>query len=155
MDWHLKDHSETKQAYHLSEDFLTKATTFHQACTNGKTKQLLQQLLKNDWMIKNVHFIQAQAGLGKTLWLSVSFTNRSANISVTVPTKPPQIIENEGCKMKKYFTFQTVLHKILKTFTDLRQRCGNLLQKKESNRLVNLFKMQVLVSRLKLISVTR
>ena len=142
----LKRPLETKQAYHLSEDFLTNIALLglHERKNQTAFATVVEKRLDDQ---ESVHFIQAQAGLGKTYgYLLPLLAKTDQPLLVTVPTKllQEQIIENEGCKLQEIFHIPIVSIKSPKHFIDL-DKFWKSLQKKESNRLVNLFKMQVLV----------
>ncbi len=94
-----------------------------------------------------MHFIQAQAGLGKTYGYLLPLLAKSDQpLLVTVPTKllQEQIMEKEGSKLKEIFRIPIVSLKSPKHFIKL-DNYWKTLQRQDDNRLVNQFKMQVLV----------
>ncbi|WP_392367961.1 DEAD/DEAH box helicase, partial [Streptococcus suis] len=93
---------------------------------------------------EQVHFIQAQAGLGKTYGYLLPLLAKSEKpLLVTVPTKllQEQIMVKEGSKLRESFHIPIVSLKSPKHFIKL-DNYWKTLQRQDDNRLVNQFKMQ-------------
>ncbi|HFI0649769.1 TPA: bifunctional DnaQ family exonuclease/ATP-dependent helicase [Streptococcus suis] len=138
----VKDHP----AYHLSEDFLTNLALLglHERKKQTAFAQVVEKRLADE---EKVHFIQAQAGLGKTYGYLLPLLAKSDQpLLVTVPTKllQEQIMENEGSKLREIFHISMASLKSPKHFIKL-DKYWKTLQRQDDNRLVNQFKMQVLV----------
>ncbi len=117
------------------------------ACMNEKQTAFAQVVEKRLVDEEKVHFIQAQAGLGKTYGYLLPLLAKSDQpLLVTVPTKllQEQIMEKEGSKLKEIFRIPIVSLKSPKHFIKL-DNYWKTLQRQDDNRLVNQFKMQVLV----------
>lgn len=133
-------------AYHLSEDFATNIALLglHERKKQMAFAQVVEKRLTDE---EQVHFIQAQAGLGKTYGYLLPLLARSEKpLLVTVPTKllQEQIMENEGDKLREIFHISMASLKSPKHFIKL-DSFWKTLQRQDDNRLVNQFKMQVLV----------
>ncbi|NQN84124.1 bifunctional DnaQ family exonuclease/ATP-dependent helicase [Streptococcus suis] len=142
----LKKPEEIKSAYRLSEDFSTNIALLglHERKKQTAFAQVVEKRLVDE---EKVHFIQAQAGLGKTYGYLLPLLAKSEQpLLVTVPTKllQEQIMEKEGSKLKEIFRIPVVSLKSPKHFIKLDNYWKNL-QRQDDNRLVNQFKMQVLV----------
>ncbi|HGO5511625.1 TPA: bifunctional DnaQ family exonuclease/ATP-dependent helicase [Streptococcus suis subsp. hashimotonensis] len=142
----LKKPEEIKSAYRLSEDFSTNIALLglHERKKQTAFAQVVEKRLADE---EKVHFIQAQAGLGKTYGYLLSLLAKSDQpLLVTVPTKllQEQIMEKEGSKLKEIFRIPIVSLKSPKHFIKL-DNYWKTLQRQDDNRLVNQFKMQVLV----------
>lgn len=142
----LKKPEEIKSAYRLSEDFSTNIALLglHERKKQTAFAQVVEKRLADE---EKVHFIQAQAGLGKTYGYLLPLLAKSDQpLLVTVPTKllQEQIMEKEGSKLKEIFRIPIVSLKSPKHFIKLDSYWGTL-QRQDDNRLVNQFKMQVLV----------
>ncbi|HEM2721693.1 TPA: bifunctional DnaQ family exonuclease/ATP-dependent helicase [Streptococcus suis] len=142
----LKKPEEIKSAYRLSEDFSTNIALLglHERKKQTAFAQVVEKRLADE---EKVHFIQAQAGLGKTYGYLLPLLAKSDHpLLVTVPTKllQEQIMEKEGSKLKEIFRIPIVSLKSPKHFIKL-DSYWRTLQRQDDNRLVNQFKMQVLV----------
>ncbi|WP_419156158.1 bifunctional DnaQ family exonuclease/ATP-dependent helicase [Streptococcus suis] len=142
----LKKPEEIKSAYRLSEDFSTNIALLGLQERKKQTAfaQVVEKRLAD---AEKVHFIQAQAGLGKTYGYLLPLLAKSDQpLLVTVPTKllQEQIMEKEGSKLKEIFRIPIVSLKSPKHFIKL-DSYWRTLQRQDDNRLVNQFKMQVLV----------
>nr|WP_261987993.1 bifunctional DnaQ family exonuclease/ATP-dependent helicase [Streptococcus suis] len=142
----LKKPEEIKSAYRLSEDFSTNIALLglHERKKQTAFAQVVEKRLAD---AEKVHFIQAQAGLGKTYGYLLPLLAKSDQpLLVTVPTKllQEQIMEKEGSKLKEIFRIPIVSLKSPKHFIKL-DSYWRTLQRQDDNRLVNQFKMQVLV----------
>ncbi|WP_421434183.1 bifunctional DnaQ family exonuclease/ATP-dependent helicase [Streptococcus suis] len=142
----LKKPVKDQPAYHLSEDFVTNLALLglHERKKQTAFAQVVEKRLAE---AEKVHFIQAQAGLGKTYGYLLPLLAKSDQpLLVTVPTKllQEQIMEKEGSKLKEIFRIPIVSLKSPKHFIKL-DSYWRTLQRQDDNRLVNQFKMQVLV----------
>nr|WP_238595841.1 bifunctional DnaQ family exonuclease/ATP-dependent helicase [Streptococcus suis] len=142
----LRKPVKAQPAYHLSEDFATNIALLglHERKKQTAFAQLVEKRLAD---VEQVHFIQAQAGLGKTYGYLLPLLARSENpLLVTVPTKllQEQIMENEGDKLREIFHISMASLKSPKHFIKL-DSFWKTLQRQDDNRLVNQFKMQVLI----------
>ncbi|HEL2264170.1 TPA: bifunctional DnaQ family exonuclease/ATP-dependent helicase [Streptococcus suis] len=142
----LKKPEEIKSAYRLSEDFSTNIALLglHERKKQTAFAQVVEKRLAD---VEQVHFIQAQAGLGKTYGYLLPLLAKSDQpLLVTVPTKllQEQIMEKEGSKLREIFHISMVSLKSPKHFIKL-DSYWKTLQRQDDNRLVNQFKMQVLV----------
>lgn len=142
----LKKPVKDQPAYHLSEDFATNIALLglHERKKQTAFAQVVEKRLTDE---EQVHFIQAQAGLGKTYGYLLPLLARSEKpLLVTVPTKllQEQIMENEGDKLREIFHISMASLKSPKHFIKL-DSFWKTLQRQDDNRLVNQFKMQVLV----------
>lgn len=142
----LRKPVKAQPAYHLSEDFATNIALLglHERKKQTAFAQVVEKRLAD---VEQVHFIQAQAGLGKTYGYLLPLLARSEKpLLVTVPTKllQEQIMENEGDKLREIFHISMASLKSPKHFIKL-DSFWKTLQRQDDNRLVNQFKMQVLV----------
>ncbi|HFR3774741.1 TPA: bifunctional DnaQ family exonuclease/ATP-dependent helicase [Streptococcus suis] len=142
----LKKPEKDQPAYHLSEDFVTNLALLglHERKKQTAFAQVVEKRLAE---AEKVHFIQAQAGLGKTYGYLLPLLARSEKpLLVTVPTKllQEQIMENEGDKLREIFHISMASLKSPKHFIKL-DSFWKTLQRQDDNRLVNQFKMQVLI----------
>ncbi|CYV02410.1 Rad3-related DNA helicase [Streptococcus suis] len=142
----LKKPEEIKSAYRLSEDFSTNIALLglHERKKQTAFAQVVEKRLVDE---EKVHFIQAQAGLGKTYGYLLPLLAKSDQpLLVTVPTKllQEQIMEKEGSKLRESFHISMASLKSPKHFIKL-DNYWKTLQRQDDNRLVNQFKMQVLV----------
>ncbi|NQJ72129.1 bifunctional DnaQ family exonuclease/ATP-dependent helicase [Streptococcus suis] len=142
----LRKPVKAQPAYHLSEDFATNIALLglHERKKQTAFAQVVEKRLTDE---EQVHFIQAQAGLGKTYGYLLPLLARSEKpLLVTVPTKllQEQIMENEGDKLREIFHISMASLKSPKHFIKL-DSFWKTLQRQDDNRLVNQFKMQVLV----------
>lgn len=145
----LKKPEVARAAYHLSDDFATNIALLgleerkHQVAF----ARLVESRLAADKEGSQVHFIQAQAGLGKTYGYLLPLLARSDQpILVTVPTKllQEQLMDKEGHRLRDQFHISMASLKSPKHFIKL-DSYWKSLQRPDDNRLVNQFKMQVLV----------
>nr|WEJ75772.1 bifunctional DnaQ family exonuclease/ATP-dependent helicase [Streptococcus suis] len=142
----LKKPVKDQPAYHLSEDFVTNLALLglHERKKQTAFAQVVEKRLAE---AEKVHFIQAQAGLGKTYGYLLPLLAKSDQpLLVTVPTKllQEQIMEKEGSKLREIFHISMASLKSPKHFIKLDKYWKNL-QRLDDNRLVNQFKMQVMV----------
>ncbi|HEL2496271.1 TPA: bifunctional DnaQ family exonuclease/ATP-dependent helicase [Streptococcus suis] len=142
----LRKPVKAQPAYHLSEDFSTNIALLglHERKKQTAFAQVVEKRLAD---VEQVHFIQAQAGLGKTYGYLLPLLARTENpLLVTVPTKllQEQIMEKEGSKLREIFHISMASLKSPKHFIKL-DSFWKTLQRQDDNRLVNQFKMQVLV----------
>lgn len=142
----LRKPVKAQPAYHLSEDFSTNIALLglHERKKQTAFAQVVEKRLAD---VEQVHFIQAQAGLGKTYGYLLPLLARSEKpLLVTVPTKllQEQIMENEEDKLREIFHISMASLKSPKHFIKL-DSFWKTLQRQDDNRLVNQFKMQVLV----------
>ena len=94
-----------------------------------------------------VHFIQAQAGIGKTFgYLLPLLAMGQEKLLITVPTKilQEQIMNKEGQALKQAFSTSISSVKSSTEYIKL-DTFWKILQEENENRLVNQFKMRVLV----------
>lgn len=142
----LRKPVKAQPAFHLSEDFATNIALLglHERKKQTAFAQVVEKRLTDE---EQVHFIQAQAGLGKTYGYLLPLLARSEKpLLVTVPTKllQEQIMEKEGSKLREIFHISMASLKSPKHFIKL-DSFWKTLQRQDDNRLVNQFKMQVLV----------
>lgn len=142
----LRKPVKAQPAYHLSEDFATNIALLglHERKKQTAFARVVEKRLAD---VEQVHFIQAQAGLGKTYGYLLPLLARSEKpLLVTVPTKllQEQIMENEGDKLREIFHISMASLKSPKHFIKL-DSFWKTLQRQDDNRLLNQFKMQVLV----------
>ncbi|HFI0327247.1 TPA: bifunctional DnaQ family exonuclease/ATP-dependent helicase [Streptococcus suis] len=142
----LKKPVKDQPAYHLSEDFVTNLALLglHERKKQTAFAQVVEKRLAE---AEKVHFIQAQAGLGKTYGYLLPLLAKSDQpLLITVPTKllQEQIMEKEGSKLREIFQISMASIKSPKHFIKL-DKYWKTLQRQDDNRLVNQFKMQVLV----------
>ncbi|MGQ7358852.1 bifunctional DnaQ family exonuclease/ATP-dependent helicase [Streptococcus suis] len=142
----LKKPEEIKSAYRLSEDFSTNIALLglHERKKQTAFAQVVEKRLAE---AEKVHFIQAQAGLGKTYGYLLPLLAKSDQpLLVTVPTKllQEQIMEKEGSKLREIFQISMASIKSPKHFIKL-DKYWKTLQRQDDNRLVNQFKMHILV----------
>lgn len=142
----LRKPVKAQPAYHLSEDFATNIALLglHERKKQTAFAQVVEKRLAD---VEQVHFIQAQAGLGKTYGYLLPLLAKSDQpLLVTVPTKllQEQIMEKEGSMLREIFHISMASLKSPKHFIKL-DRFWKTLQRQDDNRLVNQFKMQVLV----------
>lgn len=142
----LKKPEKDQPAYHLSEDFVTNLALLglHERKKQTAFAQVVEKRLADE---EKVHFIQAQAGLGKTYGYLLPLLAKSDQpLLVTVPTKllQEQIMDKEGSKLREIFHISMASLKSSKHFIKL-DSYWKTLQRQDDNRLVNQFKMQVLV----------
>lgn len=142
----LKKPEKDQPAYHLSEDFVTNLALLglHERKKQTAFAQVVEKRLTE---AEKVHFIQAQAGLGKTYGYLLPLLAKSDQpLLVTVPTKllQEQIMEKEGSKLREIFHISIASLKSPKHFIKL-DKYWKTLQRQDDNRLVNQFKMHILV----------
>ncbi|HEM3717399.1 TPA: bifunctional DnaQ family exonuclease/ATP-dependent helicase [Streptococcus suis] len=142
----LKKPEKDQPAYHLSEDFVTNLALLglHERKKQTAFAQVVEKRLADE---EKVHFIQAQAGLGKTYGYLLPLLAKSDQpLLVTVPTKllQEQIMDKEGSKLREIFHISMASLKSSKHFIKL-DSYWKTLQRQDDNRLVNQFKMHILV----------
>ncbi|MBY5035196.1 bifunctional DnaQ family exonuclease/ATP-dependent helicase [Streptococcus gallolyticus] len=94
-----------------------------------------------------IHFVQGQAGIGKTYgYLLPLLSQTDQPLLLVVPTKvlQGQMMENEGNKLAETFHISMASIKSARHFIKL-DTFLQVLERQDDNRLVNLCKMQVLV----------
>lgn len=134
------------EAYHLSDDFATNLALLEldERAEQAQFVQLIEERLKEE---KGVHFIQAQAGIGKTYgYLLPLLARRKENLLITVPTKilQQQIMDKEGKKLQELFRISISSVKSPAHYLKL-DSFWKSLERADENRLLNRFKMQILV----------
>ncbi|TCD46689.1 bifunctional DnaQ family exonuclease/ATP-dependent helicase [Streptococcus sp. X16XC17] len=142
----LKNSSSLPQTRHLSEDF-SKNIALLGLDSRKRQESLACMVEKNLKSDKQTHFIQAQAGIGKTYGYLLPLLARTDQpILVSLPTKAlqQQIMENEGLKLQETFNISMESLKSARHFIKL-DYFWKTLHRQDENRLVNLFKMQILV----------
>ncbi|MGU7919371.1 bifunctional DnaQ family exonuclease/ATP-dependent helicase [Streptococcus suis] len=142
----LRKPVKAQPAYRLSEDFATNIALLglHERKKQTAFAQVVEKRLVDE---EKVHFIQAQAGLGKTYGYLLPLLAKSDQpLLVTVPTKllQEQIMEKEGSMLREIFHISMASLKSPKHFIKL-DSFWKTLQRQDDNRLVNQFKMQILV----------
>lgn len=130
----------------LSSDFVTNIHLLglQERALQTRFAQLIEKRLVDE---KQVHFIQAQAGIGKTYgYLLPLLANTQENLLLIVPTKvlQEQIMSNEGKAIQQVFQQSICSIKSPSHFIKL-DAFWRSLQHPEENRLLNVFKMQILV----------
>ncbi|MTB64972.1 bifunctional DnaQ family exonuclease/ATP-dependent helicase [Streptococcus sp. zg-86] len=96
---------------------------------------------------ERVHFIQAQAGIGKTYgYLLPLIAQGDKPLLVVVPTKvlQQQILENEGLKLSEIFHISIASIKSSRHYIKL-DTFWRTLERLDDNRLLNRYKMHLLV----------
>ncbi|WP_449463789.1 DEAD/DEAH box helicase, partial [Streptococcus suis] len=141
----INNQGKADTAFHLFEDNLTnrKLLGLHERKTQTAFAHLVEKRLADGG---HVHFIQAQAGLGKTYGYLLPLLAKSDHrLLVTVPTKilQEQIMEKEGRKLQEVFKLSISSLKAPKHFIKL-DSYWKTLQRWDENRLVNQFKMHIL-----------
>ncbi|HFU4054861.1 TPA: bifunctional DnaQ family exonuclease/ATP-dependent helicase [Streptococcus suis] len=142
----LKKPEKDQPAYHLSADFVTNLALLglHERKKQTAFAHVVEKRLAE---AEKVHFIQAQAGLGKTYGYLLPLLAKSDQpLLVTVPTKllQEQIMDKEGSMLREIFHVSMASLKSPKHFIRL-DKYWKTLQRQDDNRLVNQFKMHVLV----------
>lgn len=142
----LQKTEEFKQAYHLSERFETNLALL--GLEEREMQAHFAQIVSERMAEENgIHFIQAQSGIGKTYgYLLPLLAQSDQPILVSVPTKllQEQIMVQEGQVLADVFHISFSSIKSPQHYIKLDQ-FWKTLQWQDDNRLVNLFKMQVLV----------
>ncbi len=142
----LRKTEPVQEAVHLSQDFVRNLSLLGLDERKQQTAfaALVEQRIGDQG---HVHFIQAQAGLGKTYGYLLPLLARTTDpILVTVPSKilQEQIMGKEGKRLKEAFQISISSLKAPRHYIKL-DRFWSTLQRWDENRLVNLFKMQVLI----------
>ncbi|HFI0256391.1 TPA: bifunctional DnaQ family exonuclease/ATP-dependent helicase [Streptococcus suis] len=142
----LKKPTTPKPARQLSKEFEKNLALLglEEREIQGQFAGLVEERLRDD---AQVHFIQAQAGIGKTYgYLLPLLAQTDQPILVTVPTKilQQQIADQEGRKLEEIFHISLTSVKSASHYLKL-DRYWATLQRVDENRLLNRFKMQILV----------
>lgn len=133
--------------YHLSNDVVTNLALL--GLDARPQQQAFIQIMEQGLLDKEVgvHFIQAQAGIGKTYgYLLPVLTQTNQSILVVVPTKllQQQILENEGKSLSDVFHISCASIKSPRHYLKL-DTFWRTLERQDDNRLVNRYKMHLLV----------
>lgn len=142
----LKIPKERPVAKHLSQDFEMNVALLglDARAPQRQFAQLIEERLVEDG---RAHFIQAQAGIGKTYgYLLPLLAHADTPVAVVVPTKvlQEQIVTNEGRRLEEVFGVSVVSVKSPRHYLHL-ERYYHTLEREDENRLMNRFKMQILV----------
>lgn len=142
----LKNLIEIPQALHLSKDFAKNLALLGLDSRKRQSTfaHMVEKGLASD---QQTHFIQAQAGIGKTYgYLLPLLAKTDQPLLISLPTKAlqQQVLDNEGRQLKETFHISAESLKSAQYFIKL-DRFWDTLQRQDDNRLINLFKMQMLV----------
>ncbi|MCQ9212232.1 bifunctional DnaQ family exonuclease/ATP-dependent helicase [Streptococcus sp. LysM4] len=143
----LKRPAVEKNADHLSDDFATNLAFLglDERPQQQAFAHMIEERLQEEDV--RVHFIQAQAGIGKTYgYLLPALVHSSQPVLVVVPTKilQQQIMENEGRRLSEVFHLSLASIKSPRHYLKL-DTFWRTLERKDDNRLVNRYKMHLLV----------
>ena len=142
----LKKESHQEKAAPISQDFSENLARL--GLDNREPQKAFASLVKERLVDeKQVHFIQAQAGIGKTYGYLLPLLSESDQpLLVSVPTLvlQQQIMEKEGKSLSATFGLSVQSIKSSKHFLKL-ETFWQTLQREDSNRLLNRHKMQLLV----------
>ena len=142
----LKKESHQEKAAPFSQDFSENLARL--GLDNREPQKAFASLVKERLVDeKQVHFIQAQAGIGKTygyLLPLLSESNQPLLVSVPTLVLQQQIMEKEGKNLSATFGLSVQSIKSSKHFLKL-ETFWQTLQREDSNRLLNRHKMQLLV----------
>lgn len=134
------------QERQLSADFATNLALLD--LEDRPAQATFAQAITDNYDRPKPLFIQAQAGLGKTYGYLLPLLTKVRNekIIVTVPTKvlQDQIMEQEGQQLAQVFHVNLHSLKSPRNYIKLDAFAGSLA-KDDSNRLINRYKMQLLV----------
>lgn len=142
----LQESIEVPVSRKFSDDFVTNLGLLglYERKKQTAFAGLVEERLSDE---QQVHFIQAQAGLGKTYgYLLPLLAKTDQKLLVSVPTKllQEQIMSKEGKRLAEVFHISISSLKAPQHFIKL-DNYWQTLQRQDDNRLVNQFKMQVLV----------
>ncbi|MBF0777396.1 bifunctional DnaQ family exonuclease/ATP-dependent helicase [Streptococcus cuniculi] len=143
----LKKPAVLQAPYRLSKDFATNLTLLG---LDERPQQLaFAQIMEKRLQDENarVHFIQAQAGIGKTYgYLLPALAYSDQPILAVVPTKvlQQQIMENEGKRLSEVFHTGLASIKSPRHYLKL-DTFWQTLERQDENRLLNRYKMHLLV----------
>ncbi|MGT2963744.1 bifunctional DnaQ family exonuclease/ATP-dependent helicase [Streptococcus acidominimus] len=143
----LKKPAVPQAPYPLSHDVATNLSLLG---LDERPQQLaFARIMEEQLQDKNarVHFIQAQAGIGKTYgYLLPALVHSDQAILVVVPTKilQQQIMENEGEKLAEVFRIPLASIKSPRHYLKL-DTFWRTLERQDDNRLLNRYKMHLLV----------
>ncbi|MGT2950641.1 bifunctional DnaQ family exonuclease/ATP-dependent helicase [Streptococcus cuniculi] len=143
----LKKPAVLQAPYHLSTDFATNLALLG---LDERPQQLaFAQIMEKRLQDENahVHFIQAQAGIGKTYgYLLSALAHSNQPILAVVPTKilQQQIMENEGKRLSEVFHTDLASIKSPRHYLKL-DTFWRTLERQDENRLLNRYKMHLLV----------
>ncbi|MGQ7372123.1 bifunctional DnaQ family exonuclease/ATP-dependent helicase [Streptococcus suis] len=142
----LQESIEVPVSRKFSDDFVTNLGLLglYERKKQTAFAGLVEERLSDE---QQVHFIQAQAGLGKTYgYLLPLLAKTDQKLLVSVPTKllQEQIMSKEGKRLSEVFHISISSLKAPQHFIKL-DNYWQTLQRQDDNRLVNQFKMQVLV----------
>lgn len=143
----LKKREPNRKQRQLSSDFVTNLSHLglHERKDQTTFARLVEERLVDEQ--HSVHFIQAQTGLGKTYgYLLPLLARTNEQLLVAVPTKllQEQIMEQEGRRLQEMFHVSVCSLKAPKHFIKL-DAYWKTLYRQDDNRLVNHFKMRLLV----------
>lgn len=143
----LKRPVQPQQPNHLSQDFDKNLALLG---LNMRPQQLVLAQRINEGLQNEearVHFIQAQAGIGKTYaYLLSALAWTSQPLLVIVPTKvlQQQIMDNEGKRLSEVFQLSFASIKSPSHYIKL-DTFWRTLERQDENRLLNRYKMHLLV----------
>lgn len=142
----LRKEIQRKEMRPLSQDFSENLAQLD--LEERKPQKMFANLVKERlYDEKQVHFIQAQSGIGKTYGYLVPLLSESTQpLLVSVPTLilQQQIMEKEGKKLAENFHLSIQSIKSSRHFIKL-ETFWQTLQREDGNRLLNRHKMQILV----------
>lgn len=142
----LRKEIQQKEMRPLSQDFSENLAQLD--LEERKPQKMFANLVKERlYDEKQVHFIQAQSGIGKTYGYLVPLLSESTQpLLVSVPTLilQQQIMEKEGKKLAESFHLSIQSIKSSRHFIKL-ETFWKTLQREDGNRLLNRHKMQILV----------
>lgn len=139
---HSKQYRKSK---YLSQDFLTNLALLD--LEERAVQSQFAQLVEDGLGSFVPSFIEAQTGIGKTYgYLLPLLAKAEGQILVSVPTKllQDQIMENEAKQLKEVFHINSHSVKSPRNYIKL-DTFYHSLQRQDKNRLLNRFKMQILV----------
>lgn len=139
---HSKQYRKSK---YLSQDFLTNLALLD--LEERAAQSQFAQLIEDGLGSFVPSFIEAQTGIGKTYgYLLPLLAKAEGQILVSVPTKllQDQIMENEAKQLKEVFHINSHSVKSPRNYIKL-DAFYQSLQRQDKNRLLNRFKMQILV----------
>ncbi|MGF0112248.1 bifunctional DnaQ family exonuclease/ATP-dependent helicase [Streptococcus sp. SGI.013] len=139
---HSKQYRKSK---YLSQDFLTNLALLD--LEERAAQSQFAQLIEDGLGSFVPSFIEAQTGIGKTYgYLLPLLAKAEGQILVSVPTKllQDQIMENEAKQLKEVFHINSHSVKSPRNYIKL-DAFYHSLQRQDKNRLLNRFKMQILV----------
>ncbi|MGT2715807.1 bifunctional DnaQ family exonuclease/ATP-dependent helicase [Streptococcus respiraculi] len=143
----LKKPAALQAPYHLSTDFATNLALL--GLDERPQQQAFSQIMEKRLQDADahVHFIQAQAGIGKTYgYLLPALAHSERPVLAVVPTKmlQQQIMENEGKRLSEVFRIGLASIKSPRHYLKL-DTFWRTLERQDENRLLNRYKMHLLV----------